>query len=214
MKQLYPDLWQTTPEVFGQLTTNAYLLVRELGNVLFYSSGNEGDHARMSELGGVAHQYLSHRDEAGPPLARIKDRFGSTLHCHALERDSVERACPVDETFDTRGKELGGIEVIPTPGHTNGSTSYFYRSPHGASYLFFGDALVARADGSWGTMVLKRSGGSAAATQESLTSLRELEPDAVCASGIWTGALAHHEMTPETWHRTVDQALQTLAGPR
>lgn len=42
MKQIYPDLWQTSLEhPFGpQMSTHAYLLTRGTGSVLFYSSGH------------------------------------------------------------------------------------------------------------------------------------------------------------------------------
>lgn len=55
MKQIYPDLWQTTAETHGRLTTYAYLLVRESGNVLLYSSGNSEDHDQIESLGGITH---------------------------------------------------------------------------------------------------------------------------------------------------------------
>jgi hydroxyacylglutathione hydrolase len=48
MKQIYPDLWQTSPEhPFGpQMATHAYLLTRGTGSVLFYSSGHAGEYRR------------------------------------------------------------------------------------------------------------------------------------------------------------------------
>lgn len=45
MRQIYPDLWQTSTEhplsEFPHTTSNAYLLVRDAGNVLFYCTGRE-----------------------------------------------------------------------------------------------------------------------------------------------------------------------------
>ncbi len=210
MKQIYPDLWQTTAETHGRLTTYAYLLVRESGNVLLYSSGNSEDHDQIEGLGGITHQFLSHRDEVGPPLAQIKERFGAQLCCHALETHAVVKAASVDVEFTERGMHLGDIEVIPTPGHTDGSTSYLYRSPHGASYLFTGDSIIPKPDGSWGTIVQSNAGGSAAATRSSLNLFRDLEPDAICASGVRIGSLSFHEMAPGEWRDAVDQALSSL----
>jgi hydroxyacylglutathione hydrolase len=80
MKQIYPDLWQTGAEhPFPGLTTHAYLLVRDAGNVLFYSFGRKEEYQHIQELNGITHQYLSHRDEARPALSNIKSLFGSKL---------------------------------------------------------------------------------------------------------------------------------------
>ena len=52
MKQLYPDLWVTEPEVpfreFPDLTMCAYLLEREEGNLLFSRSEHAADHRAAS----------------------------------------------------------------------------------------------------------------------------------------------------------------------
>ena len=80
MKQLYDDLWQTALEKpFTDLNTHAYVLTRQEGNVLFYNTSNAANIEQIRELGGITHQYLSHRHEAGPSLAIIKDTFGSAL---------------------------------------------------------------------------------------------------------------------------------------
>ena len=43
---------------------------------MFYSPATDADFDGIDGLGGVAAQYLSHLDEAGPNLARVADRFG------------------------------------------------------------------------------------------------------------------------------------------
>ena len=132
MKQIFPDLWQTHAEhPFAGVTSHAYLLVRDTGNVLFYSSGLKHEYRQLRELGGIAYQYLSHRDEAGPALAEIKELFGSKLCCHRLEEPSIGKVTSVDCLFDKRESLLADIEVIPTPGHTDGSVCFLVRSVHG-----------------------------------------------------------------------------------
>lgn len=42
-----------------------------------------------------------------------------------------------------------GIEVIPTPGHTPGSTCYLVPGVNGQSYLFTGDTIMLGADDNW-----------------------------------------------------------------
>lgn len=210
MKQIYPDLWQTNPEhPFPQLTTHAYLLVRSAGNVLFYSSGHSDEYQHIQELAGITHQYLSHRDEAGPALVRIKQLFGSKLCCHRLEERAVSEACPVDLTFQTREIHLGDIEVIPTPGHTDGSTCFLFKSPHGKTYLFTGDTIFP-SNNSWETFVMPKEGGSKSDMIDSLKLLRSLEPDVVISSAS-VGRVPFKEMSPGEWQEVVDQTRRSLA---
>jgi hydroxyacylglutathione hydrolase len=209
MKQIYPDLWQTNPEhPFPDLATHAYLLVRNEGNVLFYSSGRSEDHQHIQELGGITRQYLSHRDEAGPPLVRIRQIFGSKLCCHRLEEKAVSKACPVDLTFQTRQIHLGDIEVIPTPGHTDGSTCFLFKSPHGKTYLFTGDTIFP-SNNSWETFVMPQEGGSKSDLMDSLKLLRSLEPDVVISSAS-VRHFPFKEMSPGEWQEVVDQTLRSL----
>ncbi|MGF1610949.1 MAG: MBL fold metallo-hydrolase [Kiloniellales bacterium] len=209
MKQIYPDLWQTDAEhPFPGLTTHAYLLVRNAGNVLFYSSGHADEHRHIQQLGGITHQYLSHRDEAGPALARIKQLFGSDLCCHRLEEEAVSKACPVDRAFDRREIHLGDIEVIPTSGHTNGSACFLVNSSHGKRYLFTGDTIFL-SNGSWETFVMEKAGGTKADLKESLELLGGLEPDVVISSAS-LGRIPFKEMAAGEWRSIVDEVLRTL----
>lgn len=209
MEQIYTDLWQTAAEhPFAGLTTHAYLLVRRNGNVLFYNSSHAEDHQHIQELSGITRQYLSHRDEAGPTMTRIRELFGSKLACHELEVPAVSQSCPVDLTFKKRGIHLGDIEVIPTPGHTDGSTSFLYQSPNGKTYLFSGDTIFLN-KGAWTTFVMPNAGGSKSDMAASLRLLRELEPDVVISSAS-VGDVAFEEMTPRRWLEAVDRALASL----
>src|SRR5690625_1660889 len=131
MKQLQPDLWQTEVErPFPGLTTHAYLLARNEGNVLFYNTSHPHEFERIAELGGISHQLLSHRDEVGESLNAIAARFGSKLGIHELEEADVARVRQANLLFTRRERILGNIEVIPVPGHSPGSTSFLVDSPH------------------------------------------------------------------------------------
>src|SRR5262249_13086289 len=118
MKQIYPDLWQTPAEhPFFGVTSHAYLLVRDTGNILFYSSGLHEEHQHIQTLGGITYQYLSHSDEAGPALAEIKKLFGSKLCCHRLEEPAgIKRGaaeCRVEQTRDraNRNSSSPGLSI-------------------------------------------------------------------------------------------------------
>ena len=57
MKQIYPDLWQTQAEhPFFGVTSHAYLLARDTGNILLYSTGVPEEYEHIQKLGGITHQ--------------------------------------------------------------------------------------------------------------------------------------------------------------
>jgi len=212
MKQIFPDLWQTRAEhPFAGVTSHAYLLVRDTGNILFYSSGLKDEYQHIRELGGITHQYLSHRDEAGPALAEIKELFGSKLCCHRLEEPSISKVTSVDCLFDKREALLKDIEVIPTPGHTDGSVCFLVRSVHGKTYLFTGDTIYLE-NGVWDTRVNGYAGGSKSDLKSSLMLLRDLGPDVVLSSAS-VGPLAFKEVSAEEWQSDIDNVLRALSSP-
>ena len=208
MKQLQEDLWQSTIHSMGSLNTHAYFLRRPEENVLFYNTGNEGDFEEMAELGGLQFQLLSHRDESGPSLNRIKDRFGSKLCCSALEASIVGNDAPVDITFQVEDAHLGDIDIIHTPGHTEGSICFFYKSPYGKSYLFTGDTVF-QLRAKWATLVFARAGGSKASLIESLGRLRDLKPDIVMSSAF-IGDVSYVEVSGDEWAQAIDDNISRL----
>ena len=204
MKRLYPDLWQTAGQMqFDVLTVHAYLLERSAGNVLFYNPRSTGDFDEIGERGGVAHHCLSHCHEVDESLAEVTGRFGSKLCCHALVEPYLPEAVSADVLFDSppRGY-LGGVEVIHTPGHTDNSVCYRYRSPHGKTYLFTGDAIYLDS-GEWKTIVVTDDGGDEVELARSLRVLRELEVDVVICS-VSVGEMRIVEVTPEEWRGIID----------
>jgi glyoxylase-like metal-dependent hydrolase (beta-lactamase superfamily II) len=211
MKQIFPDLWQSRSEhPFAGVTSHAYLLVRETGNILLYSTGLRDEYQHIKELGGIAHQYLSHRDEAGPALAEIREFFGSKLWCHRLEEPSIAKFAPVDSLFDKR-EVVNGVEVIPTPGHTDGSVCFLASSAHGKNYLFTGDTIY-QENRAWETRVNGYAGGSKSDLKNSLMLLRDLGP-AVVFSSASVGSVPFKEVTAEKWRSDIDNVVRTLSSP-
>lgn len=207
MKKILPDVWETAVETpFQGLTTHAYLVTRDSGNVLFYNTGQMQELERMEELGGVAYQFLSHRDEVGESLRRIRQRFATQLGGHVRERDEIARFCVPDILFDRREILLGNVEVIPTPGHSPGSTCFLVRSAPGRAYLFTGDTLYLGDDGTWRAGLLV--GSDREALVDSLGLLRELKPD-VAFSSAFGGAFGYQDVSGD-WASRVDQALARL----
>lgn len=208
MKQVLSDLWQTrTDSPFPGLTTHAFLWTGR--NALFYSTATDDDFPALEELGGVADQYLSHRDEAGPLLAKIADHFDSTLHAPVAELLEIGQHAHVDVPLGSRHIDVNGIEVVPTPGHSPGSTCYLVNGAEG-SYLFTGDTLIRAENGNWWAGYIPGI-GDADALAASLRLLRTLNPDAVISSAF-QGDSAVHRIQPGRWKDHVDEALDGLAA--
>ena len=208
MRQVLADLWQTrTDSPFPGLTTHAFLWTGR--NALFYSTASDADFGALEELGGVADQYLSHRDEAGPMLARIADRFDSSLHAPVAELLEIGQHAHVDVPMGSRHVDVNGVEVIPTPGHSPGSTCYLVDGVEG-KYLFTGDTLVLGDSGAWWAGYIPGI-GDADALARSLGLLRTLTPDVVISSAF-QGDSAVHRIEPGRWPDHVDQALDGLSA--
>lgn len=204
------DLWETRADspVPG-LTTHAYLWTRPEGNVLLYSVLTDADLGAMTDLGGVAHQYLSHVDEAGPMLRRIAD-LGATLHAPAAEAGEIGRHAPVHVRLDHHHVDDNGIEVIPTPGHTPGSTSYRLTGADGTRYLFVGDTAYRGADGRWRAGYIEGM-SDARQLRPTLEHLATHDVDVVISSAF-AGETAVHRVGPGAWAAHVAEALGSLPG--
>ena len=210
MTQIREDLWQTrTDSPFPGLTTHAYLWRGPSGNILFYSPASDADFDAIEALGGVRAQYLSHLDEAGPMLARVADRFGSRLHAPASELDEIGRHAHVDVPLEARRHvDENGVDVIPTPGHSDGSTCYLVTGADGEKYLFTGDTMFPTGDGSWATFLVPGRGG-AAALRSSVTLLGTVQPDIVISSAFG-GDTAIETVDNGRWSECVAEALASV----
>jgi glyoxylase-like metal-dependent hydrolase (beta-lactamase superfamily II) len=126
------------------LDVRAFLLERDQGNILVYSvSGLESDAAAIEDLGGISRHYLNHGHEA----LFASDWVSAPLFVHEHEREAVEKSYRVRGTFSRRHMLDDDFEVIPTPGHTPGATSFLWRTPE-HRILFTGDTVFVR-DGEW-----------------------------------------------------------------
>jgi hydroxyacylglutathione hydrolase len=192
MRPIRADLWEARVDSpYPGLTTHAYLWTGGPdGNVLFYGTQTDADFDAFDELGGVAHQYLSHRDEAGPMLAAVQWRFGARLHAPAVELLDIGRHAHVDVPLASRHVDANGIEVIPTPGHSPGSTSYLVRGANGQTYLFTGDTIMLGADGNWVAGHIPPI-SEAEPLAASLRLLGTLRPDLVISSAFPSETAVH-----------------------
>ena len=210
LTQIKDDLYQTRMDSpFPGLTTHAYLWQRPAGNVLFYSPASDADFDALDALGGVSAQYLSHLDEAGPNLARIAERFGRQLHAPSAELKAIGEHSHVDVPVEAV-KHIDGndVEVLPTPGHSPGSTCYLVTGVGGERYLFTGDTIFPAGDGTWSTFVVPGR-GDPAAMRDSIKLLGTVQPDVVISSAF-AGETAIEAVDAARWSEIVDQALTSV----
>jgi hydroxyacylglutathione hydrolase len=208
MRQVLADLWETgTDSPSPGLTTHAYLWTG--CNALFYSTATDSDFEAIAELGGVSDQYLSHRDEAGPMLKRIAERFGSRLHAPVAELLEIGQHAHVDVPLGGRHTDANRVEVVPTPGHSPGSVCYQVAGAEGA-YLFTGDTLYVSDTGQWAAGFIPGI-SDADALASSLDLLATLEPDVVISSAF-QGDSAVHRIDAGRWPVHVEQALAGLSA--
>lgn len=213
MKQLYPDLWQTIVEMrFGTLISHAYLLQRDNGNVLFYTTNDQNEVQTIADDGGAAFHCLSHCHEVDASQAMIKATLGSKLCCHKLVEPYFNGSVSPDVLFSSPDIETlsGDIEVIHTPGHTNNSVCYRYRSPHGKTYLFVGDVLYLD-NCKWNTLIVASDGGDKTEMIESLKLLRTLDVDVIICS-VALGEMEIREVSRAEWHAIIDGAMADLTA--
>ena len=212
MRPIRADLWEARVDTpYPGLTTHAYLWTGGPdGNVLFYGTQTDADFDEVEDLGGIAHQYLSHRDEAGPMLESLRRRFDSKLHAPAVELLEIGQHSHVDVPLGSRHLDANGIEVIPTPGHSPGSTCYLVPGVNGQTYLFTGDTIMLGADGNWVAGYLPPISDAVALTG-SLRLLATLQPDLVISSAF-PSATGVHVPGRRHWADCVAQARSRLTA--
>jgi len=169
--------------------------------VLFYQAPGESEFGQIAELGGVDHQILSHRHDADPSPELMKKAFGALIYTDTLESPAVSEVCRVDTAFDNTDGSIGNVDVLFTPGHTQGGISCLYTSPSEEVYLFSGDTIIPVRD-QWISQIVPEHGGNATALISSVHRLGELSPDLVlCSASV--GDCNAVEVDCETWSRTV-----------
>jgi len=209
MQAVMPDLWETeTEHPAPGLTTHAYLFTRPQGNILFYNTSRPSAWPVIEKLGGIAWQLLSHEDEVGPSLQTIRERFGAKLGIHKAEREAAARFCAPDLLFREAGPLFDAVEIIPTPGHTPGSTCFQVTGQQGMRYLFTGDTIYRANHGQWRAGMIDGH-SNRSQLRSSLQLLRTLSPDVVISSAF-TGDAGYQRLAGHEWQASVDQALEQL----
>jgi len=182
MERLFDHLYAVGAETLSFAPTfqgRAFLLRRRDGNLLLYSSGRVKEEAdALLAQGGIARQYLNHRHQAMNSCDWVSERFAAPLFVPQLEEAAIAATCHVGGTFEQRELHFPDFEVIPTPGHTEGSTCFLWNDGQ-RRYLFTGDTIYLK-DGEWVAAVLSVS--DRVAYLQSLALISELKFDVLVPS--------------------------------
>ena len=169
---LHASTPQALPFAEGSVA-RAFLLERDVGNLLIYSNGELArDAEAFRSIGGIERQYLNHWHESlfggleGPGVE-------APLLVHRQDSSETAKRLHVRGAFSKRHFLDDDFEVIPVPGHTPGATAYLWDTGE-HRLLFTGDTLYLR-DGEWVAAVLDSS--DRRSYLESLELLRGLDFD-------------------------------------
>lgn len=177
------------------LDIRAFVLERERGNILIYST-------RRLDAGHVSRQYLNHGHEA----MFISDRVTAPLFVHEGDRDAVAQVAHIRGTFSRRHVLDEDFEVIPTPGHTPGATAYLWDTGE-HRLLFTGDTIYLDED-EWVAAVLPSS--DRAAYIESLELIRTLDFDVLVPWAATHGRPYYALTNQADAHRRIDAILRRI----
>lgn len=158
----------------------SYVLERARGNLVVYNSPGVGESAAaIRALGAPARLLVNHGHESmyGQPELDVP--------VWVPERDRAEVATSLDVagTFDGRGMVDDDLEVVPTPGHTAGTTSYLWDDGN-HRFLFTGDFIWIE-NGTWSAVVLDP--GLRRDYLDSLALVRDLDFDVLVPWGVTEG---------------------------
>ena len=158
----------------------SYVLARPQGNLIVYNSpGVSASAAAIRALGAPARLLVNHGHESmyGQPDLDVP------IWVHRKDRSEVATSLDVTGTFDGPGMIDDDLEVIPTPGHTAGTTSYLWDNGT-RRFLFTGDFIWIE-NGEWKAVVL--SPGLRRDYLDSLALVRDLRFDVLVPWGTTEG---------------------------
>lgn len=206
MEAAVEGLYASPPEPLPfapSLAIRAFLLRRDQGNLLVYSSTSlDSDIAAIDDLGGISRHYLNHRHEAGFPSVAV----AAPLYVHESERAWVAKSYSVRGTFSERHLLDDDFEVIPTPGHTRGATAYLWEGGE-HRFLFTGDTIYLDED-EWVGAVLESSDRELYI--DSLELIRELAFDVLVPWAATAGRPPYAVTSRADARRRIDQILERV----
>lgn len=206
LEQVSPRLHATptAPLPFlADVVVRSFLLERDSGNVLVYNSpGIDAVGDEIVALGEPTRLLINHWHEATYPAPRLQ----VPAWVHVADKGRTEAALPVAGTFDVRERIDDDLEIIPTPGHTAGTTTFLWDSGDDR-FLFVGD-WIWRHRGRWQVVLLGES--RRAAYLASLRSLLELDFTVLVPWGTDAGDPAVFPTTGADVRRELEELIRRV----
>ncbi|WP_382306830.1 hypothetical protein [Herbiconiux sp. UC225_62] len=165
--RLYATPTAPLPFLAG-VVVRSFLLERDSGNLLVYNSpGIDAAADDIVKVGEPTRLLVNHWHEATYPAPRLQ----VPAWVHIADKGRTEETLPIAGTFGVRERIDDDLEIIPTPGHTAGTTTFLWNSGEDR-ILFVGDSIW-RHSGRWQVVLLGES--RRAAYLASLRLLLELD---------------------------------------
>ncbi len=182
---------------------HAFVLERPQGNIIIYNAPGISQAAgEIQKLGAPERLLINHHHEAMYGMPNIE------VPVWVHEKDRAKTGLPITGTFSERQMIDDDLEVIPTPGHTPGTTTFLWNNGQ-HRVMFPGDSLWVQGD-EWKAVLLGDSDRSA--YLESLTLLREVEFDILAPWGIEKGKPFGYAVTPKEAKDNIDRIIARLSA--
>ena len=182
------------------VVARAFVLDRPQGAVIVYNAPGISEAADEIRAMRPERLLMNHHHEAmfGAP------RLDVPLWIHEADRSRVD--LPIAGAFSEREMIDDDLEIIPTPGHTPGTTMFLWdNGDH--RLLFPGDSLWVRG-GEWQAVLL--ADGDRAAYLDSLALLKEVEFDLLIPWAVEHGEPCGYVVTREEAAAKLDRIIGRL----
>lgn len=183
------------------VVVRAFVLERPQGNVILYNAPGLSEAAdEIRAMGLPGRLLMNHHHEAmyGAPDLDVP------VWIHAADRSRV--GLPIAGTFSERQMIDDDLEIIPTPGHTPGTTMFLWDNGE-HRFLFPGDSLWVQG-GAWKAVVLGDS--DRAAYLRSLALLKEIDFDILVPWAVEDGAPYGYAVTRAEAAAILDRIIGRL----
>jgi len=160
------------------VVVRSFVLERERGNIIIYHSpGITAAASEIMELGRPDRLLVNHWHES------MFDAPELDVPIFVHEDDRGQTDLPIAATFSKREKIADDLEVIPTPGHTPGTTTFLWDNGE-HRLLFPGDSIWVQG-GQWKAVLLGESDREA--YLDSLSTLIDVDFDILVPWGSEEG---------------------------
>ena len=183
------------------VVVRSFVLEREHGNVFIYNSpGITAAKRDILALGHPDRLLVNHWHEA------MYDAPDLDVPIFVHEKDRGQTKLPIAGTFSKREKIGDDLEIIPTPGHTSGTTMFLWDNGE-HRMLFPGDSIWVQG-GEWKAVLL--SEGDRAIYLASLSLLMDLDFDILVPWGSEEGEPYGYGITRTEAHEKLRRIIDRL----